>query len=57
MTRLLTAAKHIVKSQEGQDLLEYGLTAALIAIVCVAAITSVGSVISNVLWTHIATSF
>jgi Flp pilus assembly pilin Flp len=57
MARFFAAAKHIVKSQEGQDLLEYGLTAALIAIVCVAAITSVGSVISNVLWTHIANNF
>jgi Flp pilus assembly pilin Flp len=46
-----------VQSPDGQDLIEYGLTASLIAIVAVAAITSVGSVITNILWTHIVTSF
>ena len=38
------------RSEEGQDLLEYGMLAALIAIVALGAVTSVGNVINNSFW-------
>ena len=45
------------RSEEGQDLLEYGLLAALIALIAFGAVTSVGQVINQVFWTTIASSF
>ncbi len=50
MTRLVTAIEHLVCRNEGQDLIEYGLLAALIALVAVASITAVGGTIYNVFW-------
>ena len=44
-------------SEEGQDLLEYGLLAALIAIVALGAVTSVGQAIYNVFWKVIPANF
>jgi pilus assembly protein Flp/PilA len=44
------------RSEEGQDLLEYGLLAALIALIALGAVTSVGQVINQVFWTAIAAS-
>jgi len=40
--------------EEGQDLLEYGLLAALIAIVALGAVQSVGTTINTVFWSAIA---
>ena len=48
--------RSLVRNDEGQDLLEYGLLAALIALVAVAAVTSVGSTINSVFWQAIAAS-
>lgn len=45
------------RSEEGQDLLEYGLLAALIAIIALGAVQSVGSTINRVFWTTIASNF
>ena len=45
------------RSEDGQDLLEYGLLAALIAIIALGAVSTVGSVINTVFWTSIASSF
>ena len=45
------------RAEEGQDLLEYGLLAALIAIIALGAVQSVGNVINQVFWTSIASSF
>ena len=42
------------RSEDGQDLLEYGLLAALISIVAIAAVTSVGNAIGGTLWNYIA---
>ena len=44
-------------SEEGQDLLEYGLLAALIALVAFGAIASVGETIYTVFWKTIETAF
>jgi Flp pilus assembly pilin Flp len=45
------------RSEEGQDLLEYGLAAALIAILAIGAVATVGQTIYNVFWKTIATAF
>jgi Flp pilus assembly pilin Flp len=45
------------KSEEGQDLLEYGLLAALIAIVALSAVSTVGQTIYNVFWKTIQAAF
>jgi Flp pilus assembly pilin Flp len=39
---------------EGQDLLEYGLLVALIAMIAMGAVTMVGNTITNVFWNAIA---
>jgi Flp pilus assembly pilin Flp len=43
-------------SEEGQDLLEYGLLAALIAIVALGAVATVGQTIYTVFWKTIGPS-
>ena len=40
--------------EEGQDLLEYGLLAALIAIVALGAVQILGTTVYNVFWSAIA---
>ena len=45
------------RSEDGQDLLEYGLLVALIAIVAIGAVTTVGNTIYTVFWQAIASSF
>jgi pilus assembly protein Flp/PilA len=45
------------RSEDGQDLLEYGLLAALIAIVAIGAVTTVGNTIHSVFWQSIANNF
>ena len=53
----LKIANERFPKEEGQDLLEYGLLAALIAIVAIGAVTAVGQTINNVFWKSIATNF
>ncbi len=43
MNKLMTGIKRFVQDEEGVTMVEYGLIAALIAIVCIAAITAVGT--------------
>jgi Flp pilus assembly pilin Flp len=40
--------------EDGQDLLEYGMLAALIALVALGAVQSVGNTINTVFWSAIA---
>lgn len=42
------------QSEDGQDLLEYGLLAALIALIALGAVATVGQTISTVFWNAIA---
>jgi Flp pilus assembly pilin Flp len=42
------------ESEDGQDLLEYGLLAALIALVALGAVGTVGQTVMNVFWNAIA---
>jgi pilus assembly protein Flp/PilA len=50
---LITRLQSLVKDDEGQDLLEYALLVALIALVCVGAIGLAGSNV-NVIFGRIA---
>ena len=56
-TLLRIANEKFPTSEEGQDLLEYGLLAALIAIVALGAVSAVGQNIYNVFWRSIGTNF
>ncbi len=47
----------ISKKEDGQDLLEYGLLAALIALVAIGAVTAAGQAIYNTFWNTIAANF
>jgi Flp pilus assembly pilin Flp len=53
----LAEARGFRRSEEGQDLLEYGLLVALIAIIALGAVQAVGNTIHTVFWTAIASSF
>ena len=59
MTRILTTVRTFVtkltRREEGATLAEYGLLLALIAVVCIAAITTLGGKIST-LFQEMATS-
>ena len=52
----LAETRRFRRSEEGQDLLEYGLLAALIAIVALGAVSTVGNTIHTVFWNAIAAS-
>jgi len=43
----LTSAMYGVRDEEGQGLAEYGLILALIAVVCIAALTLLGTNVSD----------
>ena len=53
----MNAPRRIVTREEGQDLLEYGLLASLIAIFALAAMRVLAEQITNVFWGAIATKF
>ena len=44
----LTTLRSLVRRDEGQDLLEYALLVALIALVCVGAITLAGTNVNDI---------
>ncbi len=45
------------RSEDGQDLVEYGLLVALIAVVAIGAVSAVGQTIYTVFWKTIQTNF
>jgi pilus assembly protein Flp/PilA len=53
---VLNKIAHARRSEEGQDLLEYGLLAALIAVIAIGAVTTVGNTINVVFWQAIGAS-
>jgi len=55
MNRLVALARW-ARAEDGQDLLEYALLCALIALVALGAVTAVGNQINTVLWQVIAAS-
>jgi pilus assembly protein Flp/PilA len=46
--KLISGLREFVRDEEGQDLLEYALLVALIALVCVVAITETGTQVNTV---------
>jgi len=54
---LMELAKTRTREDEGQDLLEYGLLCALIALVAFAAVSTVGQTIYTVFWQAIGNNF
>jgi len=53
MKWLMTAGVRVIRDNDGQDLLEYGLLAALIAVVAIVGVSAVGQAIYNVFWSAI----
>jgi pilus assembly protein Flp/PilA len=47
MNRLTTIARKFVKDEDGAALLEYGMLVLLIAVLCIVAVKTIGSKISN----------
>lgn len=45
------------RSEDGQDLLEYGLLMALIAVFAIGAVAMLGNTVQNVFWSAIANNF
>ncbi len=54
MQLALLVIRKFRRAEEGQDLLEYGLLCALIALVALGAVSTVGNTILNVFWNVIA---
>ena len=50
MTQVLSAIGRLAQTDDGQDLIEYGLLAALIALVAMVGVTTLGDTIYNVFW-------
>jgi len=57
MKRVLAAAVARITRDHGQDLLEYGILMALIAIVALSAVTALGNQINNLFWKAIVQNF
>ena len=53
MARMMTAVGRLVLQDKGQDLIEYGLLAALIAFVAFVGVTTLGNTIYTVFWSQI----
>ena len=56
MTRLRIAVEHLIRDEQGQDLIEYALLAVLIAAAAVVAVGAMGDTINRVLWSPLATA-
>jgi Flp pilus assembly pilin Flp len=56
-TLLRIANQKFPTSEDGQDLLEYGLLAALIAVVALGAVSAVGQTVYSVFWKSIQANF
>jgi pilus assembly protein Flp/PilA len=54
MERLVTFARRLARTDEGQDLVEYGLLMALIAVVAITAVSAVGQKVHSAFWELIA---
>ena len=53
MTQMMAVISRLTRRDDGQDLIEYGLLVALIALVCLAGVTTLGSTIQTVFWNGI----
>jgi pilus assembly protein Flp/PilA len=43
MTKIASIARSFVRDEDGATMIEYGLMVALIAVVCIAAVTALGT--------------
>jgi Flp pilus assembly pilin Flp len=50
------AIDRLVRTEDGQDLLEYGMLVVLIAVAAVVAVDRVGGMVNSVLWQAIAST-
>ena len=57
VSAVLEHAARLRRSDDGQDLLEYGLLAALIAVAALGAAGALGAVVGDVFWGTIAAAF
>ena len=57
MSRTIAALGYLIRDDQGQDLLEYGIVITLIAIACMLVVTQVGDVIDRIWWGPIADVF
>ncbi len=58
VARLMRLANaRLCREEDGQDLIEYGLLCALIAIVAIGAVSTVGNTIHTVFWQFIANNY
>jgi pilus assembly protein Flp/PilA len=48
MSKLVATASKLVREEEGASLAEYGLLLALIAVVCIAAVTTLGTSVKGI---------
>ncbi len=53
MERLVGIVRRLARTDEGQDLMEYGLLAALIAVVTITAVSMLGQTIYAAFWENI----
>jgi Flp pilus assembly pilin Flp len=53
MVQLKTMIGWLVSDETGQDLMEYGLLAALIAVVAMVSVGALGETVFNVFWKQI----
>jgi len=53
MTHVFTVILKLARTDEGQDLLEYALLMALIAVGAVLTVTQLGQTITTIFWTPI----
>ena len=56
MTRLRIAVEHLIRDEQGQDLIEYGLLVVLVAAAAVVALGTMGATINRVLWVPLASA-
>ena len=56
MMRLRVAVEHLIRDENGQDLIEYGLLVVLIAMAAVLAVGTLGTTINRVLWLPIVSA-
>jgi len=56
MQQVLVAVRRLVRHEDGQDLLEYGLLAVLIAILAIGAVSALGQSILTIFWNNIGSA-
>ena len=56
MTRLHAFILGVAREEQGQDLLEYALLMALIAVAAILTVTRLGRTITDIFWSPIASS-